>query len=148
MPLSPITLRLATDQDVDFISRLIETTMRSYVEQIWGSYSPSRTREAVQESVASNDYSVIESEGERIGALAVEREPTHIQLAQIFIVPSHQNRGVGTHLIRELVREAREAAKPLRIRVLAVNPARRLYEREGFVITSVTPERVFMERHA
>ena len=148
MELAKITLRLATSKDVDFISRLIETTMRCYVEQTCGSFSRERTRQTVQEAVASQTYSVIEFQGEDIGALAVEREPTHIQLAQIYVSPAYQNRGVGTHLIRELIREAMAAARPLRVRVLAVNPVRKLYEREGFVVTSVTPERVFMERHA
>jgi len=32
--------------------------------------------------------------------------------------------------------------------VLAVNPVRRLYEREGFAVTSETPERVLMEWRA
>jgi GNAT superfamily N-acetyltransferase len=145
---APITLRLATREDVIFISRLIEATMRSYVEQTWGSFSRERTRETVEEAIAAKSYSVVQFEDEDIGALAVEREVTHIQLAQIYILPSHQNRGVGTHLIRALVQEAKAAAKPLRVRVLAVNPARRLYEREGFVVTSETLERVFMERHA
>jgi GNAT superfamily N-acetyltransferase len=122
--------------------------MRSYVEQTWGSFSEERTRQHVHESIASNIYSIVRWQGDDIGALAVRREPTHIQLDQMFILPSHQNQGVGTHLIRRLAQEAKTAAKPLRLRVLSVNPARRLYEREGFVVTSVTPERIFMERHA
>ena len=119
--------------------------MRGYVEQIWGSFSEEYNRKDIARSIASGIYSIIEYDGLDIGALAVERHPTHIQLTQIFIVPSHQNRGIGTSLIRELAREAKESAKPLRLLVLSVNPARRLYEREGFRVTSVTPERIFME---
>ena len=119
--------------------------MRRYVEQIWGSFSEEYNRKDIARSIASGIYSIIEWEGQDIGALAVERHPTHIQLTQIFIVPSHQNRGIGTALIRELAREAKESRKPLRLLVLSVNPARRLYEREGFRVTSVTPQRVFME---
>jgi len=119
--------------------------MRGYVEQIWGSFSEEYNRKDIARSIASGIYSIIEYGGVDIGALAVERYPTHIQLTQIFILPSHQNRGIGTSLIRELAREARESGKPLRLLVLSGNPARRLYEREGFRVTSVTPERVFME---
>lgn len=50
---------------------------------------------------------------------------------------SYQNPGVGTHMIQGLIGEAIAAAKTLCIRVLSANPARMLYEREGF-----------MERHA
>jgi GNAT superfamily N-acetyltransferase len=121
--------------------------MRKYVEQTWGSFSPERTRQTVEHAVNASSYSIVQLNGEDIGALAVERESSHIQLAQIYILPSHQNRGVGTELIQKLAQEAQVARKPLRVRVLAVNPARRLYEREGFVVTSETPERIFMERH-
>ena len=119
--------------------------MRGYVEQIWGSFCEEYNRKDIARSIASGIYSIIEWQGQDIGALAVGRSPTHIQLTQIFIVPSHQNRGIGTSLIRELAREAKESGKPLRLLVLSVNPARRLYEREGFRVTSVTPEGVFME---
>ena len=148
MSLGAIGLRQAQAIDAEFIYRVVETTMRGYVEQIWGSFSEEYNRKNVDESIAAGIYSVIECEGLNIGALAVERHPTHIQLTQMYILPSHQNRGIGTSLIRELALEARESRRPLRLRVLSVNPARRLYEREGFRVTSVTPERVFMELHA
>lgn len=148
MPLHAIALRQAKITDAEFIYRVVETTMRVYVEQIWGSFSEDYNRKNVAESLASGIYSVIQYEGQDIGALAVERHATHIQLTQLYIVPSHQNRGIGTALIRELAREAKESSRPLRLRVLSVNPARRLYEREGFRVTSTTPERVFMELHA
>jgi GNAT superfamily N-acetyltransferase len=145
MSLDGIRLRQAKAADAEFIYRLVEGTMRVYVEQIWGSFSEDYNRKNVTECIASGIYSLIECEGRDIGALAVERHSTHIQLTQIYILPSHQNRGIGTSLVRELVREARETGRPLRLRVLSVNPARTLYEREGFKVTEVTPERVFME---
>jgi GNAT superfamily N-acetyltransferase len=140
-----IRLRQATAADADFIYRVVETTMRGYVEQIWGSFSEEYNRKNIAESIGSGIYSLIEHEGLDIGALAVERHATHIQLTQIYILPLHQNRGIGTSLVRELVREAKETGKPLRLRVLSSNPARQLYEREGFKVTEITPERVFME---
>jgi GNAT superfamily N-acetyltransferase len=145
MSLDGIRLRQATAADADFIYRIVETTMRGYVEQIWGSFSEEYNRKSIDESIGSGVYSLIEHAGLDIGALAVERHSTHIQLTQIYILPSHQNRGIGTSLVRELSREARETGRPIRLRVLSVNPARTLYEREGFKVTSVTPERVFME---
>jgi GNAT superfamily N-acetyltransferase len=125
-----IRLRQAEATDADFIYRVVEATMRDYVEQIWGSFSEDYNRKNTAESIAAGICSVIEWEGQDIGVLAVERQPSHIQLAQIYVLPSHQRRGIGTRLIRDLVREARESGRPLRLRVLSVNPARRLYERD------------------
>ena len=143
-----ITFRVATTADAEFIYRVVEVTMRSYVEQIWGSFSEEYNRKNIVETIAAKNYSIIEYHGEDIGAISIERHPDFIQLTQIFILPSHQNRGIGTTLVRELARESRQSGKPVRLRVLRTNPARRLYEREGFQVSSVTPERLYMELHA
>ena len=143
-----IELRQAADDDAQFIYSLVESTMRAYVEEIWGSFSEEHNRNNVAEMLAAKSYSIIQYRDKDVGALAVERHPTHIQLAQIYILPTHQNRGIGTLLVRELLRESKQANVPLRLRVLSSNPARRLYEREGFRVTETTPERIFMERHA
>ena len=145
-PNTDIRLREAIAADAEFIYRVVETTMRGYVEQTWGTFSEETNRENIAKLIASRNYSIIEANGTDAGVFAVEREETHIQLAQIFILPAHQNRGIGTTLVRKLIAEASAAGKPLRLRVLSVNPARRLYEREGFRATWITPQRYYMER--
>ena len=119
--------------------------MRLYVEQTWGSFSEELTRKGVVEAIASGNCSIIEFEGMDIGVLSVERLDDRIKLNQLYILPSHQNRGIGTSILRELIREARQTGKRLKLRLLAVNPVRRLYEREGFRVVSTTPERIYME---
>jgi GNAT superfamily N-acetyltransferase len=147
MDLTNMRLREASVADSDFIYTLVENTMRGYVEQLWGSFSEDYNRKHVAEAITSRIYSVIALGDQDIGAVAVERHDTHIQLTQLYILPSHQNHGVGTYFVRRLIAEAKTSGKPLRLRVLSVNPARRLYEREGFRVTSQTPERIFMELH-
>jgi hypothetical protein len=78
MALDAIRLRQATAADAEFIYRLVETTMRGYVEQIWGSFSEEYNRKNIAESIGAGTYSLIEHEGLDIGALAVERHSTHI----------------------------------------------------------------------
>jgi ribosomal protein S18 acetylase RimI-like enzyme len=58
---------------------------------------------------------------------------------------SCQRRGLGAELLKRLFVEAKESHLPIRLRVLAVNPAKALYERLGFVVVERTPERYFME---
>jgi ribosomal protein S18 acetylase RimI-like enzyme len=96
----------------------------------------------------ASPYSIIQCRGEDVGAISVERHPDFIKLSQLVILPQHQNKGIGTSLVRELALEARQAGTPLRLRVLKNNPARRFYERLGFRVSSTTPERVYMELNA
>ena len=141
-------LRPALQGDADFVIRVIETTMRGHIERTWGSFNEEQTRQRVAALVAAQTCSIIQWQHQDVGVLTIVREPTHIQLEQIFILPGYQNKGIGTYLLREAARAASAAGKPLRLRVLSVNPARRLYEREGFSVTAITPERIYMELHA
>jgi GNAT superfamily N-acetyltransferase len=138
-------LRRASTAEAAFVYRVVEATMRGYVEQTWGSFNATLTRQGIAEMIASGNCSIIEFEGEDIGVLSVERRADHVKLDQLFILPSHQNRGIGTSILRAIVREAREGGMPVRLRLLAVNPARRFYEREGFRVISTTRERIYME---
>ena len=141
-----LRLRGATVQDAEFVYEVVEATMRRYVEQTWGSFSEEYNRKNIVETIAAGNYSIVEWQGSAAGALSVERYPTHIQLAQLYILPALQNRGIGTLVVRSLIAEGEREAKTVRLRVLAVNPARRLYEREGFAVYDTTPERIYMER--
>jgi hypothetical protein len=47
--------------------------------------------------------------------------------------------------VRQVMAQAAAQERPVRLRVLRVNPAQRLYLRLGFVITDETPERLYME---
>jgi GNAT superfamily N-acetyltransferase len=138
-------LRPASAADAEFIYRVMEATMRRYVEQTWGAFSEEFSRKDVAGVIASGNCSIIELEGVDIGVLTVERHADRINLGQFYILPSYQNRGIGTSILRELIREARQAGKRLKLRLLKVNPVRRLYEREGFRVVSTTPERLYME---
>ena len=55
----------------------------------------------------------------------------------IAILPGFRNRGFGTELLSEMIREAGSRFQGLSLSVTAENPARRLYERMGFKILKV-----------
>ena len=78
----------------------------------------------------------------------MRRLPDEVRLDRVFLLPECQNRGIGTRLVRDVLAEARAAGLPVRLRVFRVNPARRLYERLGFVATGETDTHALMERAA
>jgi len=75
-------------------------------------------------------------------------QPDALMLKKLYILPSHQNRGIGTFLLRRLIERADAGAQAILLRVLRVNPARQLYERNGFRIDRSSEERYFMSYSA
>jgi GNAT superfamily N-acetyltransferase len=140
-----LALRRANEEDVDFAFQVLKETMRDYVVATWGTWREEESRREIAEQVSAGGTEIIELNHAPIGVQLVERPGTHIQLVQLYIEKEFQRRGLGTQLLKRLFVEGRESSLPIRLRVLAVNPAKRLYERLGFVVIETTAERLFME---
>jgi GNAT superfamily N-acetyltransferase len=89
---------------------------------------------------------VIQIDDTAVGVFVVERCPTHIQLEQIYLLPEYQRMGIGRVLLERLIAEALQSKIPIRLRVMAVNPAKNFYEQHGFIITEATTEFFSMEK--
>ena len=140
-----LTIRRANAEDAKFAFGVLKETMREYAIATWGTWWEEESRRQTDEQVGAGRTQIIELDGLPIGVQAVDRPGTHIQLVQLYIAKAFQRRGFGRQLLEKLLAEARESNLPVRLRVLAVNPARRLYERRGFEVVERTPERIFME---
>lgn len=73
-----------------------------------------------------------------IASLTISRDKTHVRLVDIAIHPDARGRGTGTRLMQWLQATAARDALPLCLSVATGSPARRLYERLGFRVVSMT----------
>jgi ribosomal protein S18 acetylase RimI-like enzyme len=72
---------------------------------------------------------------EPAGRIWTGEDNEQIRLLDIALLPRFQNRGAGTILLRELMKEAASAGKLLRHMVYVLNnDAHRFYERLGFQV--------------
>ncbi|HYY56767.1 MAG TPA: GNAT family N-acetyltransferase [Pyrinomonadaceae bacterium] len=78
------------------------------------------------------DYLIILSDNRPVGRLYVDRSKAEILIIDITFLQAERNTGSGTAIIRDLMNEAADAGKPLRIHVESFNPSLRLFERLGF----------------
>jgi ribosomal protein S18 acetylase RimI-like enzyme len=139
------TIRKSNADDAPLFYRVIEQTMREFIIATWGRWNESRVlQESLEDSISPNAQ-VIQIGDVAVGVFLVERSPTHIQLEQIYLLPEYQRLGVGSALIHSLIKEASQAQIPIRLRVMAVNPAKKFYEKLGFIVTEITSEFSFME---
>jgi ribosomal protein S18 acetylase RimI-like enzyme len=138
LPPPTYTLRPATEDDYDWLWALKRRTMRVYVEQTWGHWDDGVQDIFFRQGFLPEKLAIVVVDGRDAGLFEVERSVHEIYLRRIEIDPEFQRRGLGTALVAGLVAEARARRLPLRLQVLNVNPARRLYERLGLQIVGET----------
>jgi GNAT superfamily N-acetyltransferase len=140
------SLRQANADDATLFYDVINRTMRNFIITTWGAWNEERVRRESYEDSCSSNAQVIQIDDTAVGVLVVERCPTHIQLEQIYLLPEYQRMGIGRVLLERLIAEALQSKIPIRLRVMAVNPAKSFYEQHGFIITEATTEFFSMEK--
>ncbi len=78
-------------------------------------------------------FDVIEVAGAPAGRLYLLRSAGDYRVVDISLLPEFRNRGIGAALLRAVGAEARAVGARVSVHVEVVNPARRLYDRIGFV---------------
>lgn len=151
-----ITLRPITDADQDFLHRLYGTTREDELKQV--DWTPEQKAAFVaqqfhaqhqywQENYTDTSWDLILRDGTPIGRLYVARWAAEIRIVDIALMPEHRGGGTGTRLIRDLFAEGDASGRKVSIHVEIFNPARRLYDRLGFVQAGEHGVYLLMERH-
>ncbi len=89
---------------------------------------------------------ILKADGVDAGWIESTTEDDALLLAQIFVERTFQRRGIGTEAIRRVMGEAARAGLPVRLGVVKINPAVRLYERLGFRTTHEDERKLYMRR--
>jgi ribosomal protein S18 acetylase RimI-like enzyme len=146
------TLRPALDGDIEGLYALHVETMRGYVLATFGPWDEAHEREvywrrwADIQAATNRTLDVVLVDGAVAGYLDVEDEGEFVALNNIRVAPSLQGRGLGGALVERVIAEA--APRAVQLRVLRVNPARRLYERLGFRVVGDIGTHFVMKREA
>jgi ribosomal protein S18 acetylase RimI-like enzyme len=141
-----VTLRPAARDDVEFLFAALRASLRSYVEQTWGSWDDAEQRALFVDTIDLATHQVIEADGRAVGCLSVEEYVDRVALNRIFLLPDVQRRGIGTELVRGLLARAHAQGLPVVLTVQKVNrQARALYERLGFAVVTETATHYSME---
>lgn len=135
-----ITLRSATIDDAAFALHVTEVCMRAYAEQTWGTWNGLAHFDATTDMIVERDR-----RGIGLMSVGVDRRQKSWVLEKLYLLPAYQNQGIGSFLQKNLIEVAKSERAVLRLTVLEVNPARRFYERHGFVLTHTISPRYHME---
>lgn len=130
--LQKITYRRMTSEDVPFISRLEEET-----------FSMPWSAKDFLEMISKEDarYYVAERDGQLIGGCGVLMIAGEGNITNVVITPEARNQGIGTGMLRHLMKEGeREGLKAFTLEVRVSNAAAiHVYEKLGFVSEGIRP---------
>ncbi len=109
-----ITRRPITDADIDFVYALRESAYRARVEVHFGPWLEPQQREFLANDMAETPYEIVLDDGAMVGAVAVAHHDDHDFVEDIMVHPAHRDRGIGTHVMRDVMDAARARGVPVR----------------------------------
>ncbi len=143
-----ITRRQASESDRELLYDLLKRALGPHIEATYGPWDEGWQRQNFSETTDPAAHEIVELNGEPIGCLLVTKHADYIELDRVFVLPEHQNCGIGAGLVREVLDAAVRDGKVVRLQVFRMNPAVRLYERLGFVRVGETETHVIMSHAA
>lgn len=152
-----VTLKPLSPGDHDFLLQLYASTREeelalvpwtdaekaAFVEQQFEAQSSS-----YRDAWPKGDFLVVLVDGDRAGRLYLARLPRELRVVDVLLSPAYRGRGIGTALLAAVVRVAEREGVDVTLHVEPWNPAKRLYERLGFLSVEATGIYELMRRSA
>lgn len=137
-----IVARLMTDADLPFVAALYASTraeelaLSGWTEQQRHAFLDQQHRAQhhhYQTYYSGLEWLILEYGGLAIGRLYLAEWTREFRIVDISLDENHRNRGFGRAILEDVMVIAAACGKCVSIHVEKVNPARRLYDRLGFV---------------
>ena len=119
-------------------ARIFETyreTVGPYIAQAWG-WDDDYQLGSFWKHHPFGEFQTIRVGDSMAGGLHLEQDSADLFIRMLFLAPEFQGRGIGTKLVGDLHSVAQDSGKGLSLKVIRTNPARRLYERLGFLVSN------------
>lgn len=155
--LQPIDFRPIADDDMELLYRIYaDTRYDDIVQSGWTIEEIDRfLREQFQLQhiqYAANykdaQFDIIHYQNKPAGRLYVHRKEDDIRIIDIALLREFRRKGIGSRIMKALMKESDEKNLPLSLHVEQDNPAMGLYERLGFKKGHLIGIYYFMERPA
>ena len=139
-----IAFRAATAHDFDYCRRLYFAEMEWIIREL--QLNAVAQAEKFSQQWKQTQVRVITLNGLDVGWLQSFTEGDALFLGQLFVERTHQRRGIGTEVMKRLLQEAEGLNQAVRLDVVKINPAMRLYERLGFRVIGEEARKFYMRR--
>jgi GNAT superfamily N-acetyltransferase len=137
------SLRPATEADFEPVLALFIRAMREHLERI-GRFDPERRRSRMCLPFDAGILRIIEQDGTLAGCVGVLPRDAWVEIHSLFLYTHVQGHGLGEAVFRVILAE--HPGRIFRLEVVKQSPARRFWERLGFVQYGENESDWLMER--
>ena len=137
-------LRAGTPDDAPWAFALYRALLHDLTVELLP-WNEDAQRAVVFRAIDEGLVQMVEVDGAPVGWLQVNEGPDAIELAQLYVAPEWQGRGIGSGLVTEVLQRGGATDRPVRLSVMRNNSrARALYERLGFVAVATDAYKVHL----
>ncbi len=135
----------AGESDCEFAFEAKRQALGPYVEAHWG-WDDTVQREMHRRRWTERPWSIILHEEQPVGTVSVARTATHVQFGEFYLLPAFQRQGIGTEVLRAVLRQADADGFTVKLEYLKGNPVGALYKRHGFAVVAENDHHYFLVR--
>ncbi len=140
------SLRPSSKSDKDWLDQLRREAYRDLFDATWGGWDEDRHIQHFTNSWEAGSISIIVVNQVPVGMIQLLEADDEVEIAEIQILPDHQNRGLGARAIEDVIESAGKRYKRLSLHLGMKNVgAFRLYERLGFQEVRRSETHIFMK---
>ena len=121
-----------TDNDHDNYIKCQMDAFEKYILEFFGVCDMS-VMESHLKQLKPNLFKVI-AEGQTAGYIYYKEEDAQIVVDVFTLLPEFRNKGLGSLILQDFIKNANCVNKPIVLDTFKSNPAKKFYERNGFVV--------------
>jgi ribosomal protein S18 acetylase RimI-like enzyme len=141
------SLKMATQEDYDFMYNVNKTNMEDHVINTWGNWNEDYQKDFFSRYFQTIEFQIIVLNDKNVGIVAFSRNETSIIIDEIQILPEYQSKGIGTLILLDIIANAQKAKMEISLRVLKVNYiAQKFYYKLGFEKVGDTETHVILSK--
>lgn len=151
-----ITYRSIKAADLPFLKELYASTRESEMAMLvqWSEKDKeafidqqfSSQHSHYQTHFGDGSFDLILKDGLKVGRLYLRENETEMLIIDIAILPKYRRQGIGNFILKNIIEEAFQKKKPVKIHVEKNNPALSLYYRLGFKALEDKGVYLYMEK--
>ena len=127
-----LKLRKAIESDFETTFLIKNNSLKLYVDKIWG-WDELLQRKVHKEYFSKASTKLIIFDGKEIGYIAMQESDNEIYIENILIDNGFQNLGIGTKIMKSIIKRANSRRKTIRLQVFKINvKAQKFYRNLGF----------------